>query len=60
MVNLRKPDRKRKIRRDRHVGQHRTVRFRRYERLQACIPLGDYADPGPEQLTYATSESVGV
>jgi len=56
VVNLRKPDRKRKIRRDRHVGQHRTVRFRRYESLPACIPLGDTTDPGPEQLSYVDLE----
>lgn len=56
VVNLRKPDRKRKIRRDRPVGQHRTVRFRRYESLPACIPLGDYTDPGPEQLSYVDLE----
>lgn len=52
MVNLRKPDRKRKIRRDRHVGQHRTVRFRRFESLPAVVPLGDTTDPSPEQLSY--------
>lgn len=57
MVNLKKPDRKRKIRRDRHVGQHRTVRFRRYENLPACIPLDNSAiDPGPEQLSYVDLE----
>ena len=56
MVNLRKPDRKRKIRRDRQVGQHRPVRFRRYENLPACIPLGLGIDPGTEQLTYKELE----
>lgn len=56
MVNLRKPDRKHKIRRDRHVGQHRTVRFRRYENLPACIPLGNTTDPSPEPLSYVDLE----
>lgn len=51
VVNLRKPDRKRKIRRN-----PKTVRFRRYEQLPCLVPLGETVDPGPEQLSYVDLE----
>lgn len=51
VINLRTPGRKYKIRRDRYVGQHKSVRFRRYEQLP-CVPLDSYADPGSDPVNY--------
>jgi hypothetical protein len=47
-----KTERKRKIRRNRHIGQHKSVRFRRYEQLPCVVPLVVGEDPGPDPLPY--------